>query len=267
VSEVIKLSAPATREFWEIPVLFEDEHLLVLDKPAGLLTSPDRVEVERPSLMGLLHACIAAGKPWVRERALTYLCNAHRLDGETSGILLLAKTKPVLIQIANLFGSDRREQKFLALVRGEPAETHFEVTVKLAPHPVTPGLMRADFREGKAARTIFDVIEAFPRSGYALLACRPVTDRLHQILVHAAHVGLKIAGDERYGGKPLWLSRLKTDYRLKPGREERPLLARTAIHAEQLTFEHPVTKAAVTLTAPWPKDFKVAVKYLRQYSV
>jgi RluA family pseudouridine synthase len=267
VSNVIKLSAPATQGFWEIPVLFEDEHLLALDKPAGLPTSPDRVEVERPSLMGLLHAAIAAGKPWARERGLTYLCNAHRLDGETSGVLLLAKSKPVLLQLANLFGTDRPEKTYLALARGEPAETHFEVSVKLAPHPVTPGLMRADFRDGKAAKTIFDVRESFPRSGHVLLGCRPVTERRHQIRVHAAHVGLKIVGDELYGGKPLWLSRLKTDYRLKPGREERPLLARAALHAEQLTFEHPVTKAAVTLTAPWPKDLKVAVKYLRQYSV
>ena len=64
----IKLSSPATREFWEIPVLFEDEHLLALDKPAGLLTSPDRYDPQRPNLMKLLHAGIAAGKPWARER-------------------------------------------------------------------------------------------------------------------------------------------------------------------------------------------------------
>jgi len=267
VSETIKLSSPATREFWEIPVLFEDEHLLALDKPAGLLTSPDRLEVERPSLTGLLHAGIAAGKPWARERGLTYLSHAHRLDGETSGVLLLAKSKPGLLQLANLFGTDQPEKKYLALARGEPAEPHFEVAVKLAPHPVSPGLMRADFRDGKAAQTIFDVLENFPRSGHVLLACRPVTERRHQIRVHAAHVGLRIVGDELYGGKPLWLSRLKTDYRLKPGREERPLLARTALHAVELTFEHPATKAAVTITAPWPKDLKVAVKYLRQYAV
>src|ERR1041384_377942 len=82
---VIKLSSPATREFWEIPVLFEDAHLLALDKPAGLLTSPDRYDPERPNLMGLLHAGIAAGKPWAVERGLNYLSNAHRLDFETSG--------------------------------------------------------------------------------------------------------------------------------------------------------------------------------------
>ncbi|MDW8308928.1 MAG: hypothetical protein RMK20_06105, partial [Verrucomicrobiales bacterium] len=73
MSAVVKLSSPETREFWEIPVLFEDEHLLALDKPAGLLTSPDRYDPRRPNLMKLLHTAIAAGKPWARERGLTYL--------------------------------------------------------------------------------------------------------------------------------------------------------------------------------------------------
>jgi len=267
VSPAIKLSSPATREFWEIPVLFEDEHLLALDKPAGLLTSPDRYDAERPNLMRLLHAGIAAGKPWAKERGLTYLSNAHRLDFETSGIILLAKNKPALVTLANLFGTDKPEKKYLALARGEPAETHFEVEVKLAPHPVKLGMMRADFKGGKHSKTIFDVLENFTRSGYVLLSCQPITGRTHQIRVHAAHVSLKIVGDELYGGKALWLSRLKSDYRLKPGREERALMARVALHAEQLKLNHPVTNEPVTINAPMPKDFKVALKYLRQYSV
>ena len=72
MSAAIKLSSPATREFWEIPVLFEDEHLLALDKPSGLLLSPDHLAPERPSLMALLHAGIADKKPWARERNLDY---------------------------------------------------------------------------------------------------------------------------------------------------------------------------------------------------
>src|SRR5689334_8226255 len=87
----IKLSAPATKEFWEIPVLFEDEHLLAINKPASLLTSPDRYDADRPNLMRLLHEGIAQAKPWAKERGLTYLSNAHRLDFETTGVLLLAK--------------------------------------------------------------------------------------------------------------------------------------------------------------------------------
>ena len=124
VSAAIKLSSPATREFWEIPVLFEDAHLLALDKPAGLLTSPDRHDLDRPSLMKLLHAGIADKKPWARERNLTYLSNAHRLDSETSGVMLLAKNKPALVALADLFGSEKPLQKYVALAWGSPpAET------------------------------------------------------------------------------------------------------------------------------------------------
>ena len=118
----IKLSSPATREFWEIPVLFEDEHLLALDKPGGLLTSPDRYDPQRPNLMKLLHAAIAAGKPWARERGLNYLMNAHRLDFETSGVILLAKNKPALVALADLFGSEKPLKQYAALVQGTPAE-------------------------------------------------------------------------------------------------------------------------------------------------
>src|SRR3954449_9646975 len=120
MSVAIKLSSPATHEFWEIPVLFEDEHLLALDKPSRLLTSPDRYDPERPNLMKLLHAGITAGKPWARERGLNYLMNAHRLDFETSGVILLAKSKPVLVQLANLFGSEKPAKKYGALVQGSP---------------------------------------------------------------------------------------------------------------------------------------------------
>ena len=264
MNAVIKLSSSATRDFWEIPVLFEDEHLLALNKPAGLLVSPDRHDPKRPNLMRLLHTAIAGGKPWTRERKLDYLMNVHRLDGETSGVALLAKNKPALIALANLFASETPTHKFLALIQGRPAADQFEVNVKLAPHPVKIGLMRVDLKNGKKSKTRFEVQEKF--DGWALLKCEPLIGRKHQIRVHLRHAGLPLVGDELYGGKPLWLSRLKRDYRLKPGREERPLIARAALHAEELSLAHPITGAALTITAPWPKDLKVGVKYLRQYA-
>jgi RluA family pseudouridine synthase len=267
VSAAIKLSSPATRGFWEIPILFEDEFLLALDKPGGLLTSTDPAKPDRPDLMKLLHAAIADKKPWARERNLDYLDNAHTLDAGTSGVILLAKNKEVFITLANLFSSQKISEKYIALVRGEPLENRFEVDAKIAPHPATPGLMRVDPREGKQSQTKFEVLENFPRFGYALLKCEPLLNRTHQIRVHASHVNLKIVGDELYGGKFLWLSRLKKDYRLKPGREERPLISRVALHSEELQLPHPVTNEPVTIKSEWPKDLKVALKYLRQFSV
>lgn len=263
MSAVIKLSSPATKEFWEIPVLFEDEHLLAISKPACLLTSPDRYDPERPNLMKLLHSGIAAGKPWARERGLTYLSNAHRLDFETTGIILLAKNKPALVALANLFGSEKPLKVYVALVHGTP-EHNFEVDAKLGPHPVKIGLMRVDSKKGKKSKTLFEPLAAFKNC--VLLRCRPITGRTHQIRVHLAHAGWPIVGDALYGGKSLWLSRLKSDFHLKPGREERPLISTVALHAAELTLPHPVTGEMVTITAPWPKDLTVAVKYLRRYA-
>ena len=244
--------------------MFEDEHLLALDKPSGLLTSPDRYDPNRPNLMKLLHAGIAESKPWARERGLTYLSNAHRLDFETSGIILLAKNKEMLVQLADLFGAEKPVKKYVALVQGAPVEDEFEIDAKLAPHATRLGMMRVDPKNGKKSLTKFKVLEKYSR--WTLMRCEPLTGRTHQIRIHLRHAGVPIVGDQLYGGKPLWLSRLKPGYRLKPGREERPLMARVALHAEHLELKHPATGELVSITAPWPKDLTVAVKYLRQYA-
>jgi hypothetical protein len=123
--------------------------------------------------MTLLHTAIAGGKPWARERGLDYLMNAHRLDWEMSGVILLAKNKPALIALANLFGSEKPVKKHTALVSGEPPENQFVVDAKLAPHPVKPGLLCVDAKNGKKSKTQFEVLETFPRGGYALLKCEP----------------------------------------------------------------------------------------------
>ncbi len=264
MDNVIKLSAPATREFWELSILYEDAHLLALNKPAGLLTSPDRLTPDRPSLMNLLHAGITAAKPWAHERGLTYLMNAHRLDLETSGLILLAKSKPVLVKLANLFGEEKAYRKYVALVQGAPAQDRFEVDAKLAPQLTPGGFIRVDPRRGKRARTLFEVQERF--EGWTLLKCEPFADRRHQIRAHLRSLRFPIAGDQLYGGRLLFLSRFKPDYRLKPNREERPLLSRVALHAGELALPHPITGAPLQLSAPWPKDLLVAVKYLRRYS-
>jgi len=264
MSPVLKLSSPETREYWEIPVLYEDEDLLALDKPSGLLTSPDRYDPDRPNLMKLLHRGIAEAKPWAAKRHLDYLMNAHQLDFETSGVLLLARSKPVLVALADLFGSEKPHQHYTALVQGGPVEDRFEVAAKLAADAFKPGLVRVDPKRGKQARTQFTVAERF--SGWTLLHCEPLTARRHQIRVHLRSVGLPVVGDSLYGGKPLLLSSVKRSYRLKPGHRERPLLDQVALHAEQLNLPHPVTRDPLAITSPWPKDFNVAVKYLQRYS-
>ncbi len=264
MERIIKLSSRETRQYWEIPVLFEDAHLLAIEKPALLLTSPDRYDPERPNLMKLLHRDIARGSSWGREHQITYLANAHRLDFETSGILLLAKSKPIPVALANLFGSEKVKKSYIALVQGSPDENEFEVDAKLAPHPVKVHLMRVDPKRGKKSVTRFKVRECFSR--HTLVQCFPQTGRTHQIRVHLAYRRLPIVGDSLYGGSPLLLSSLKRSFRLKANKVENPLIGRVALHAEGLEFTHPATNELVSIESAFPHDIAVGLKYLRRYA-
>jgi 23S rRNA-/tRNA-specific pseudouridylate synthase len=266
VISTIKLSAPALAAFWEIPVLYQDAHLLALDKPAGLLVSPDNADPERPSLMPLLHAGIDRGTGWARDLGLSYLVNAHRPEADTSGILLLAKDKPALIALAAQFGSSQPGWTYAALARGTVNDSTFVCEAKLSPHLLRPGYTRVDSQKGRASRTEFSVREKFS-AGYLLLECQPRTNRPHQIAAHLRHLRLPLVGDEVYGGAPLCLSSLKSGYRLKPGQTERPLLARPALHAEQLVCRLPGQAESIKIHAPWAKDLTVAIKYLRRFGV
>jgi RluA family pseudouridine synthase len=261
---MIKLSSPLTREFWQVPILHEDAQLLALDKPSGLLVCPDRYDPHRANLMALLHRDLKRGAAWSSNRSLLYLANAHRLDFETSGVLLLAKDKPTLVALANQFGAERTHKRYLAVVTGTPNTPSFEVQAPLALHPVHAGRMRVERKRGKKAITRFQLLEAF--SGFSLLSCEPITGRTHQIRVHLATSGLPIVADTLYGGRPLLLSQLKPGYRHKPGTPEKPLLGRVSLHAEQLTIVHPSAGTTVHMQAPCPSDITVALKYLRRFA-
>lgn len=260
----IKLSHPATRQFWEIPVLHEDAQVLGLDKPADLPVSPQRENPEAPSLLGLLHAAIRAQAPWTVARGLRTVSRVHRVDAEMSGVLLLARDRPALAHLANQFGSEAAQLVCLALVHGSPPEAAFTVDLRLAPDVSFPGRLRADPQGGRRSVTRFQVIERF--ADYTLVRCEPLTHRVHQIRAHLRSRRLPVVGDGMYGGSLLLLSRLKPGYRFKQHRDELPLIRRPALHLEELTVRHPATAEPLTLRAPWPKDLSVAVKYLRRYA-
>jgi 23S rRNA-/tRNA-specific pseudouridylate synthase len=261
----IKLSAPETGQFWEMPVLWEDDFLLALNKPAGLPVSPDPSDPAQPSLMKLLHGGIERGAAWAKNRGLKWLMNAHRLDAATTGVILLAKNKAALVALANQFGAAKPHLTCVALARGSRSEDTFATDAGLAPHPLQTGVKRVDLKAGKPARTEFAVRERVTAAGCLLLECRPFSSRTDQVRVHLRHLRLPIIGDAIYGGPPLLLSSLKPGYHLKPGQTERPLISDTALHCEQILISHPAGGAETKIAAPWPKDLSVAIKYLRRY--
>ena len=260
----IKLSAPDKGGFWEIDVLLEDEQILVINKPSLLPVTPDRHHPEQPDLTTLLHRAIADGKPWARTRGLSYLKAAHRLDSEAAGVLILAKSHAALVALAALFSGGKASWKYLALMRGNPAQAEWEIDQPLGSHPLKPEMARVDRAAGKPAHTRFKLVESFGKC--SLIECRPLADRRHQVRAHLRWCQTPIVGDMLYGGRPLFLSSFKRNYRLKPGQEERPLIGATALHLEELNLPHPLTGAGLTLNAPWPKDLVVALKYLRRYA-
>lgn len=229
-------------------IVFEDDAVLVLDKPPNLLVLPDRFNKALPNLYTTL------------SEKLGSIFVVHRIDKETSGVIVFAKTADAHARLNEQFETRTVEKVYQALVRGE---LHPAVGVIDLPLSETErGVMKVDKKRGKESLTDYRVVEQF--KGFALVELKPQTGRQHQLRVHLQALGAPIVGDPLYGdGKGFYLSAIKPGYRSEG--EEKPLLNRTALHAASLSIDHPVTGSRVTWSAPLPKDMSSVLKYLRKF--
>ena len=240
------------------PVIFEDECLIAFDKPDGLAVAAER---GRPPGGHLMHA--------VQEKMGRDVTLVHRIDADMSGLVLCAKTKIALDFLSGQFQSKTVVKSYEALTVGVPKEDDFTVDLVMKEDEARPGVMCVVKKHGQASVTAFTVLEKFPqpagRPGLALVGCRPLTGRPHQVRLHLAVSGAPVLNDPLYGNATqLLLSDLKRGY--KGRADERPLISRLALHAAALTFTHPVSRERTTLRAPRPKDFAVALKYLQKFA-
>ncbi len=218
-------------------IVFEDEHILVIDKPAGLVTHPGAGNWEGTLLNALLHHVPgAAGLP----RAGI----VHRLDKDTSGLMVAAKTLQAQTQLVRDLQDRSVKRVYWAVARGHFDHTEGDVDAPIGRHP-TQRTKMAVVERGKPALTHWRVLQAYVSCAW--VECRLATGRTHQIRVHMAHLGHPLVGDAVYGGR---------------GRPAPPLFHRQALHAVRLGLHHPITGDALEWEAAPPEDFRALLASL-----
>jgi 23S rRNA pseudouridine1911/1915/1917 synthase len=247
----------------EIPILYEDADVFVVDKPAGLAVEPERWQRHLASLSGALLK-LAQGRAAGSEELVFRPRLVHRIDKDTTGCVLVAKHLEAERFLRSAF--DRREigKRYLALVEGEhPVADEAEevIDLPLLHDERRGGRMIVSEEDGKPSRTVVRAAERY--HGFTLLACEPETGRTHQIRAHLAATGFPLAVDPVYGRRDaLFLSELKSGYRAKSGRVERPLIDRLTLHAARLAFPSPTAGETIAVESPLPRDLVRTLKQL-----
>ena len=242
---------------WLPDVLYEDVACLVIDKPAGIATIPDRSGREAG-----VYGRLAALRPGDDLRIV------HRLDRGTSGCLALAKGIESARFLDLAFRGQLVEKEYLALVEGEPTADSFANEGCLGPDRRRPGKVKVvgeGTRGARAAWTGFEVAERFTH--FALVRARPRTGRSHQIRVHLADLGHPIVGDADYGGRAtLLLSDLKRGYKTRRGVAEAPVLTRIFLHASTLCLPRLGGGPPARAHSPLPPELTTALQKLRRFA-
>ncbi|HWB26014.1 MAG TPA: RluA family pseudouridine synthase [Chitinophagaceae bacterium] len=232
----------------DMEIIFENEQFIVINKPAGMLSIPDRVQSE-PSLKDFL------------KQQYGDIYTVHRLDKGTSGAIVFAKDEVTHKLLSQLFEGREVSKNYLGLVHGIVSPPAGTIDAPIAEHPAHNGKM-ITHAKGKFALTEYEVLESF--SSFSWVKFRIHTGRTHQIRVHMQHIGNSIVCDDLYGdASPVYLSALKRNYKLSKKEEsERPILSRLALHSWQLQFQ--LGNEQYSFEAEVPKDIKALLQQLRK---
>jgi 23S rRNA pseudouridine1911/1915/1917 synthase len=253
----VVLPEPPTKEITpeDIPidVLYEDEDLIVINKRAGIVVHPAR---------GNTHGTLVNALTFYSDNLSSGLGDfrpgiVHRLDKNTTGVMVVTKNDSAQWQIARQFELRQTQKEYLAIVHGTPQLDRDRINAPLGMHPRIREKYAVRPQKGKEAITDFEVLESF--RGYSLLKCLPKTGRTHQIRVHLAHTRHPIVADGMYGGKPVYPWQLRDD----EATPEDPIVTRCALHAFRLSFTHPATEEVVTYEAPLAGDMSTLLDMLR----
>lgn len=214
-------------------ILYQDDSLLVVNKPAGLLTIRDGYNRDLPTVKTVLEE--EFGRCWI----------VHRLDKETSGVLIIARDESAHRELNLAFQNHQIQKVYHAIIIGRPSEKMFEINLPLKVDGDRRHRTVVDLENGKPALSAVSLIELFNR--FSLIEIKPQTGYTHQIRAHLAYSGYPILGDKLYQ---------------KPNSVQPDLITRTALHAYQITFFHPTSNAPVTIQAKYSEDFKLALSNL-----
>ncbi len=229
-------------------ILFENDSFVAVNKPSGLLSIPNRAQSEI-SLKDLL----------VQKYGQIY--TVHRLDKDTSGLILFAKTEATHRFLSQLFEERKVDKYYLGIVIGMPSPLEGLIDAPIMEHPIIKGTMMIH-RNGKPSQTGYETLEA--NRFFSMVSFQLHTGRTHQIRLHAKNIGHPLACDPLYGdGKPVLVSSFKKNYKLsKHELEERPMISRLALHSYRLVFTDEQGKK-MELMAPHPKEFSALMKQLK----
>jgi 23S rRNA pseudouridine1911/1915/1917 synthase len=231
-----------------LDILYEDDHFLALNKQSGIMVHPARGKWTGTLVNGLVHY----GKRWSTINGNWRPGILHRLDRNTTGVMLIAKSDEAHWRLARQFENRTIQKTYMAVCHGVPELRSDVIDMPIGKDKYVRErqAVRKEENGGKPATTIYEVQEVFQSGGaFALLKLSPKTGRTHQLRVHMSHLGFPLVGDDMYGGRPFEQGSFRFD--------------RQALHAVEITFVHPVTLKTMTISAPLPPDIEKLLAILR----